>query len=252
MFHYTELTPKINTYCFFKLSPRKIKYDDLGIEVKLIDYNDLEVFLPITEINKKKFNITTFFKFDTIYPAIVYSIDNNNVSISYSKIKEEKRNQLLKGFEIQIKICKILSNLKNQFPNSTILNPIIIDFVDNNYDDIQKIYQNILLKPEYISTDEIVKDYIIKNRNIIKPIYEQYFSLIVIDINGIQILKDVLKEINNEYKVKIISSPLYCIEFNDLTLIDNIKEKIEKSIININCIYEIKELVTVKELEVDF
>ncbi len=64
MFHYTELMPKINTYCFFKLSSRKIKNDDIGIEVVLIDYNNLEAFIPITEINRKKFNIATFFKME--------------------------------------------------------------------------------------------------------------------------------------------------------------------------------------------
>jgi hypothetical protein len=56
--------PKINTYCFFKLSSRKIKNDDIGIEVVLIDYNNLEAFIPITEINRKKFNIATFFKME--------------------------------------------------------------------------------------------------------------------------------------------------------------------------------------------
>ena len=252
MYHYENIKPKINTYCFFKLSLRRIRPDDLGVEVLLIDYNNLEVFIPITEINRKKFNITTFFKLDTIYPGIVYSTEDDRIMISYSKIKEEKREKLLKAFEIQTKISKMITQILTKFPNSTILNPIIIDFVDQPFDKVQNEYQNILLNPEQISSDEVVKKYIIEHRNITEPVYEQHFMLTIIEINGLQILKEILTEINKEYKVKIISSPLYCIEFHDLTQVDKIKEKLENSIKNFELLFELKELITVKELYVEF
>jgi translation initiation factor 2 alpha subunit (eIF-2alpha) len=256
MYHYENIKPKINTYCFFKLSPRRIRPDDLGVEVLLIDYNNLEAFIPITEINRKKFNITTFFKSDTIYPGIVYSTEDEHIMISYSKIKQEKREKLLKAFEVQSKISKIITEIRTKFPSIDILNPIIIDFTDQNYDDIEKIYQNILLNPEQISLNELVINYIIEHRNIIKPVYEQHFMLTIIESNGLQILKEILTEIlteiNKEYKVKIISSPLYCIEFNDLTQIDKIKETLEHSIKNNELLFELKDLITVKELHVDF
>jgi len=252
MFHYTKFTPKINTYCFFKLSSRRIKSDDIGIEVVLIDYNNLEAFIPITEINRKKFNITTFFKPETIYPAIVYSIDDKRIMISYLKIKEEKREKLLKAFEIQTKICKMITTIKTKYPNSVILNPVYIDFTDANYDDLEKIFINILLNPDEITSDENVNNYIKNNRKIIKPVYEQHFMITILETNGIQKLKEILTEINKEYNIKIISSPLYCVEFNDLTKTDNVKEIIENKIKDVECLFEMKELITVKELYVEF
>jgi len=251
MSHYNEFTPRINTYCFFKLSPRRIKSDDLGIEVILIDYNNIEAFIPITEINRKKFNITTFFKPDTIYPGIVYAIDDKRIMISYSKIKQEMREKLIKGFDIQSKLAKLIIMIRTKYPESTINNPICIDFTDNDYDNLEKIYQNILLNPEQLSPDDNIKKYIIDNRNLSLPIYEQQFMITILETNGIQILKNVLSEINNNYKVKIISSPLYCVEFNDLTQTDNIKEIIENKIKDVECLFEMKELITIRELYVD-
>lgn len=252
MYHYNELTPKINTYCFFKLSSRRIKSDDLGVEVLLVDYNNLEAFIPITEINRKKFNITTFFKSDIIYPAIVYSIDETRIMISYSKIKEDKREILIKNFEIQNKIAKLNSTFKTKFPESIVLNSVCIDFTDNNYDNLEKIYQNILLNPKQLSSDENIQKYIIDNRNLIQPIYEQHFMITILETNGIQKLKNVLTEINEKYKVKIISSPLYCVEFNNLSQSDNIKDIIQSKIKDVECLFEMKDLITVKELYVEF
>jgi translation initiation factor 2 alpha subunit (eIF-2alpha) len=252
MYHYTELSPKVNTYCFFKLSSRRIKSDDIGIEVILVDYNNIEAFIPITEINRKKFNITTFFNLDTIYPGIVNSIDNKRIIISYSKIKEEKREKLLKNFEIQNKIFLMMTSIKTKYSESNILNPITIDFTDGNYDEIENQYQNILLKPDVITSDDIVKKYIIDNRKIIKPIYEQHFIITILETNGIQILKNILTEINDIYKVKIISSPLYCVEFNDILQSDNVKYIIENKTKDVKCLFEMKQLITVKELYVEF
>lgn len=252
MYHYNELTPKINTYCFFKLSTRRIKSDDLGIEVLLIDYNNIEAFIPITEINRKKFNITTFFNSDTIYPAIVYSIDDKRIMVSYSKIKQEKREKLLKAFEVQQKITKLITTIKTKYPSTLISNPVYIDFTDNNYDDIEKIYQNILINPEELSLDENVRNYIIENRNLIQPIYEQHFMITILETNGLEILKSILTEINKEYKVKIISSPIYCVEFNDLSQSENIKDIIQSKIKDVECLFEMKDLITVKELYVEF
>jgi len=218
----------------------------------LVDYNNLEAFIPITEINRKKFNITTFFKSDIIYPAIVYSIDETRIMISYSKIKEDKREILIKNFEIQNKIAKLITTFKTKFPESIVLNPICIDFTDNNYDNLEKIYQNILLNPEQLSSDENIQKYIIDNRNLIQPIYEQHFMITILETNGIQILKNVLTEINEKYKVKIISSPLYCVEFNDLSQSDNVKDIIQSKIKDVECLLEMKDLITVKELYVEF
>ena len=252
MYHYNDLKPKINTYCFFKLSTRKIKSDDLGVEVLLIDYNNLEAFIPITEIKRKKFNITTFFNSDDIYPGIVYSIDNERVMVSYSKIKEDKREILIKNFEIQNKIAKLITTFKTNFPETIILNPVYIDFVDKNIDELHKIYENILLEPSEITEDDKVKNYIIENRNVSYPVYEQRFELTIIDTNGLEILKNILRELNKELKVKIISSPLYCIEFNDSKQSEIIKQKLEDTIKNIECLFEIKELTMIKNLHVEF
>ena len=127
-----------------------------------------------------------------------------------------------------------------------------IDFTDGNYVDLEKLYKDILIDPEKITSDIEVKQFIIENRKLVKPIYEQQFTLTVLESNGVEILKSILNEINKQYKLKIISSPLYAIEFENLDLHQEIKDKLEKSIENIECIFEITEFNISKELEIDF
>jgi len=115
----------------------------------------------------------------------------------------------------------------------------------------ESVFFNILLNPDKLSSDDNIRNYIIENRNLHKPIYEQHFIITILETNGIQILKNILTEINTKYKIKIISSPLYCVEFNDLSQSDNVKEIIENKIKDIECLFEMKELITVKELHVD-
>ena len=111
-------------------------------------------------------------------------------------------------------------------------NPVDIDFTDGNYVDLEKLYKDTLIDPEKITSDNEVKQFIIENRKLVKPIYEQQFTLTVLESNGIEILKSILNEINKQYKLKIISSPLYAIEFENLDLHQEIKDKLEKSIEN--------------------
>jgi translation initiation factor 2 alpha subunit (eIF-2alpha) len=253
MYHYNDQNPKLNTYCFFKLSTsRRIRSDDLGVEVNLLDYNNLEAFIPITEINRKKFNIQTYFKPDIIYPGIIYLIENGKINVSYSKIKEEKREKLLKNFDIQTKFANLFNRIKNRFSESDIFNPIDIDFSDGNYADLEKLYKDTLINPEKITSDNEIQKFIIENRKLVKPIYEQQFTLTVLESNGVEILKSILNEINKHYRLKIISSPLYTIEFENLDLHQEIKDKLEESIINVECIFEITEFNISKELQVEF
>ena len=218
----------------------------------LVDYNNLEVFIPITEINRKKFNITTFFKPETIYPALVYSIDNNLINISYSKIKKEKKEKLLKSFEIQTIIVKFIKHLENKFSPKDILNPVHIDISDLEQPEVEKIYQKILLNPNEITTNIDIIAYINQNKKIIKPIYSQSFTLIVIEPNGLEILKTILNELNKKYDTKIIASPLYSIEFDDFTKHDDIKTYIIDIVSNYKTLFEMTEFEVIRELEIKF
>jgi len=252
MYHYDDLIPKINTYCFFKLSSRKIRSDDLGVTVELEDYDNIEAFIPITEINRKKFNIQTFFKYNEIYVGIVYSVEPSMIMISYSKIKEDKRNQLLKSYEYQKIITQFIDKLKTKFPSESITNPVKIDMSNSNEVELKKIYMDIILDPKLLTSNlEIIK-YIETNRKISKPIYNLYFTLLIVESNGLEKLKTILSEINKEYMINIVSSPLYLVEFYDQTEFNLIKEKLSNLIEKYDVIFELKDTTTVKETDIYF
>lgn len=260
-----ETRPVLDTVCFVKLADYTIKPNDLGVYVKLIDYDDIDGFIPLTEINKYKISIQKIFKHDKIYPCLVSSYEKDLINLSYMRIKEKERERLLEQFNFAQRINTI-TELVNEYRITKNLNRISL-LESNMYNDstIQILYDDILEHPTKYFGEESIEP--IKNRIKIQPSESlKEFQLIICQEDGLNILKKTLNlfqsYIDENYnsnsnlidaKIECVSSPIYGIRFSHLDtcaellkeLFNNFEIILEKNMIN--AILTENELKTYKQ-----
>jgi translation initiation factor 2 alpha subunit (eIF-2alpha) len=259
-----DTLPILNTVCFVKLANYNIKPNDLGIYVKLVDYDDMDGFIPLTEINKYKVSIQKFFKYDKVYPCLVSSHEKNLINLSYMRIKEKERERLIEQFNFAEKINTI-TNLVNEYNVKNDLKQIKLlesDMYENS--EIETLFNEILENPAKYFGEKSIEP--IKDRIKIEPSESlKEFQIIICQEDGLNILKKTLKLFQNhideisdnvnliDAKIECISSPMYAIRLKHnetkpiiLTEIFNKFEKILE-INNINAILTEKDLKTYKQ-----
>ena len=120
--------PPMDSICFVELADYNMKPTDLGVYVKIIDYDSREAFIPLTEISKWKTNLQKIFKHGKIYPCSVFSYDTKIINLSFMKIKEDKREGLLEQFTYAQKIIEIQIFLEEMgFKTDSLLDPSMYD-----------------------------------------------------------------------------------------------------------------------------
>ena len=251
--------PKLDSIVFGKLSTKhSIKNDDLGIYFVLEDYNNLEAYISCSEINRWKVNLPRFFSYDKSYPFLVLSYDKNMPILSYSKIKQEQRDNLLKANVFQNKYVKlfnkILSNLKNSITSEDVDKLINIfhtsfpgddeykEVMFNNSDVFETSYYELLNNPLSLFEDsnesELADKYVDEYNKlvVIKPYtLNKEFKLKIFNENGLNILKSIFSDLQTKYtefEFKCVSSPTYLIQKTGLTYDEDKKifEQIESDI----------------------
>jgi translation initiation factor 2 alpha subunit (eIF-2alpha) len=250
--------PPLDSYCFVTLADYNIKSTDLGVYVKIVDYDMIEGFIPLTEISKYKINLQKLFKYGKIYPCTVFSYDTNIINLSCIKIKEEIKEKLMEEFNYSTKINEIRDFLtSNKLKCPYFIQPYMYDKYKEKT--IEKLFNNILENPEkYFGKDEFE---LLKTKISFQPSESIYkFKLIVCDEDGITKLKLVLNlfnerllNYNSESKIECISSPIYSIRSKHINLNENsfklifedFKELILKN--NITAIFEEDELIVYKQ-----
>lgn len=222
--------PPLDSICFVQLADYNIKSTDLGIYVKIVDYDMMDGFIPLTEISKYKVNLQKVFKYDKIYPCIVFSYDKNLINLSFSKIKEEKKSSLVREFVFANKINNIREFLKkNCFEISSLLDPSMYESLL-----VEKLFNEIVETPDkYFNQKE---SELIKTKISCEPTEAiKQFKLIVCQADGLNKLKQALKmfqeylsQFNHifEAKIECISSPIYSIRLKYINLNDSFFEKI--------------------------
>lgn len=263
---YSLTEPISRSIVFVKPIQHKIKSDN-GVYVEMIEYNNLEGFIPCTEINRWKVNLDTFFKYDKIYPCLVLRKDGNNFDLSFIKVRKSDINILEDAYTYMSRIVNIIEKLArdlnltqeqiNVLCENTIykiLYPQLYDKVMAEQKNIIKDkFEQILLNPKLlfnnnenknenidIDIDIDIDKYVnsIKKRVIIKPlIMSKEFTLTIIDDNSLEKLKEIFKQIikntsiYNNCMIECKSSPKYYIKLegdNEQSVIENID-----SIVNI-------------------
>jgi translation initiation factor 2 alpha subunit (eIF-2alpha) len=251
-----DTLPILNTVCFVKLADYNIKPNDLGIYVKLVDYDEIDGFIPLTEINKYKINLQKIFKYDKIYPCLVSSYEKNLINLSYMRIKEKERERLIEQFNFAQKINTIYELVnENKMLESCM------------YDDstMETLFYDILENPTKYFKEKSLEP--IKNRIKIEPSESlKEFQLIICQEDGLHILKntlnlfqsyiDEISENNSNLinaKIECKSSPIYAIRFshleNDTELYTEMFKKFESILEknSINAILTENELITYKQ-----
>jgi translation initiation factor 2 alpha subunit (eIF-2alpha) len=253
---YSNSEPQIRGIVFIKPIQHKIKSEN-GVYVEMIEFNNLEGFIPCTEINRWKVNLDTFFKYDKIYPCLVLRKYNENPStydLSYIKIKKTDIKLLEDAYNYMLKIVNIIKKLivdekmSDESAKYLIENTIHKSLSQNLYDEciseqkniIKLLYNEILINPNKLfkyskySINEI-ENFVqkIKERITIKPmILNKEFKLIILENNSLEKIKNTINNINKlicdsniNSKIECKSSPIYYFRVEDFD-----KEKLKSNI----------------------
>lgn len=261
-FYKTQI-PKENDIVFVRIRDDLIKSSDRGIYVDLVEYGNIEGFILCTEIrNKTKLNTT--FKRDKIYPCMVLSIRDNNIDLSYSKVRKDDIPLLEEAYKSCNSIInlskKIISEMNmneeeaNKFTENTVhrilrpekYNECIVSGVNL----FKVLYEELALDPnkifgrgnsEYVENE---KNSIIETINKMKHIGQievtKYFKLNVYSDNSLDTIKQIIRRArenldNGKIRVECECSPVYKIIVYGMKLkeIENELSKVEENIKNI-------------------
>lgn len=196
---------------------------------KLLEYNDLEGFVPITELDRKVFDPEKQFKNNTVYPMVVTGFTQSedgkmSVDLSYKKVQKDTRNELLLNFGNVNKLYGMLKEFcfLTQVPfdvaQSLVLFPKFEVCAQQYLTEAGALYKQYLRNPsEFFSdVDQSLQDQIalfvenMKSRlNITHMIIYQQFRLWVMQNNSLNILKSVLSYQANGGQIEYVSSPKY-------------------------------------------
>ena len=228
MFYNTkDNMPPLDSICFVELADYNIKPTDLGVYVKIVDYDMMDGFIPLTEISKYKVNLQKIFKHNKIYPCVVFSYDKNLINLSFFKIKEENRSSLIREYVFANKINSIREFLKtNSFETSSLLDPTMYETLS-----VEKLFNKIVETPEAYFNEK--QSELIKTKIKYEPTEAlKEFKLIICQSDGLNKLKTALKLLqeylsifNYDATVECVSSPIYAIRLKYINLDENFFEE---------------------------
>lgn len=235
MYHYgtkniVKTIPAINDIVFVEIT----KFSGTNTYCRLLEYNDLEGFVPITELDRKVLDPEKQFKFNIIYPMVVLSViqsgdGNQSVDLSYKKVQKDTRSDLLLKFGNIKKLYGILEEFcfLTQVPfdvaQQLILFPKFEMSAQQYLTNADLQYKQYLKNPSefFADVDQSIQPQILtfvenmKNRlTITKMIVYQQFRLWVMQDNSLEILKSVLLYKGDGYEIEYVSSPKYQFTIN--------------------------------------
>ncbi|XWV26930.1 putative translation factor [Tupanvirus soda lake] len=260
------------------------KITDLGVYVELIEYNNIEGLIILSDLSKSRFrSINKVVKIGKRFAACVQTLDvkSNNITLSKKIVSDDEAKQC----ENNYKTLKYIYDLVNFFIrkmqkdyNITItLDTIYKTFVwslSNDAEflifalksaskDFNKVYENKLdnVDPIWIECFKEVLSLKFKNKEVL---LEAILEITCYETSGINIIKNTLLEASgmaNEqfpYKIKLVKSPYYSIIIRTnnqepavkliTEVIDIIKMNLEKNGAFIK-IVKMPEIVLDKEFE---
>lgn len=225
-----KTVPSINDIVFVEIT----KFSSGNTYCRLLEYNDLEGFVPITELDRKVFDPEKQFKFNTTYPMVVLSVrqsanGDTSVDLSYKKVQKETRNDLLLKFSHINKLYGMIYEFcfLTQIPQDVAQSLILFPKFDMNAQqyliNAESQYKQYLKNPSdfFLDVDQSIQPQIstfvenMKSRlEITKMIVYQQFRLWVMQNNSLEILKTVLHYKGDGYEIEYVSSPKYQLTIN--------------------------------------
>lgn len=261
--------------------------DEYGYHGNLIEYDDLEGFISLSEIVKTKYIKKHILKIGDLLPMIVLKVDCNKRIVDLSKKRIESKDE--PTIMCRYKTCVSINKLVNEcyimylkhcdVSSSDIIHSIndIMDttvwklYEDNEDKNYTIIYRDILKNPKIILTNELfANDFIeralpniTKRVTISNTVMEKCITLYMLEDNAISKIKDVFAitiPSNHDYKISflIASPPQYKIIIEGpsrdkiLQLLDLIQHEMEKNSSKYSCILTFEKPKSVCETSYDY
>ena len=162
MSYYGNSFPEINEVVYVTLSSRS----EHGLYFKLVEYNNKEGFLMLSEIEKKIYYIRDkYFSYGKVYPMIVVDLEfdddddensedscqNYKINLSHKKISADDRDKYIKYFQHISRIYRLtseFSKLSNLMMKEIL--PLTMWRLMNkeNLESSQETFKSILEKPK--------------------------------------------------------------------------------------------------------
>ena len=266
-----------------------VRITDLGVYVKLLEYNDIEGLIILSDLSKSRFrSINKIVSIGKKFPASVTNVDKNtnNISLSKKEVSIDEANECENNFKTSKQIYDLVNlfvrKLDKLCPDSDPKmdiesaymafiwciseNPqILYQSLRNAVKDFDKIYGNKLdgIDPQIVKHFRDVLSIKFREKNIL---LEAILEITCEEHNGINIIKSALLKgqslATNEYpfKIKLVKAPYYSITLNTIsqeiaittinTAIFTIKNELEINNANIKII-KLPQIVIDKEFEPD-
>lgn len=250
MYFYSERFPKVDdiVMCYVR------KVNTEGIYVDLLEYNNINGFVPLNEVSKVRVkNIKKILDEDKIYPLLVISVDEikGYIDLSNKFIGDpEETNNFVEKYNRYKKCVGIIKGFTTTIIQDTqeyiekILHPVprnlVIDFLiecKRYKENVNKLNINEEFKEKFY---EYLQSHLQEDKyNVIYTIAIQST-----DLDGLKNIKEVLKTVPNDIQVRLLNSPNYTISIHNTIEKDQAINKIsealvdlEKKLIDKNCIY---------------
>lgn len=227
------------------------KIEDTGLSVFILDYQKKEALMPLQELSRKKISsIRTLFKEGDIKPLLVLRVDNKKGFIDLSNKyinmardeidRLEKYTVVIRIFYQWLHLTKKLEQWNDVMSSSvwlyskTDIYNHLID-IKTQTKEIKDIFPNLALNDNINSLLKLIND----NINYTLEL-ELHLKLIVWESNAINIIKEILKLIENDFGLPLHISvpPNYTFLYkssdkNKMFLLkDTLEELIKSKLIN--------------------
>lgn len=217
--------PNLNEIVFAKIT----RFSGTNTYCELLEYNNLEGFISITELDKRVLDPEKQFKFETIYPLVVTAVNKRPtgicIDLSYKKVHKDTRQNLLTQFTYVGKLYTMLNEfcfntrVPFELAQHSILFPLLEMQSQQYLTNAESQYKQYLKSPSefFSNVDDSLEQHLLNfttnmrsRLTITRMSVYQNFRLTIKDTNdSLHILKTILSYSHNNAKIEVIASPKY-------------------------------------------
>ncbi|MBA42889.1 MAG: hypothetical protein CMF62_02630 [Magnetococcales bacterium] len=254
---YKNKFPKKDDYVKVRITSEDI--DCHGYHAELLEYNNIEAFMPLSHISKKRRirSKKQLVDIDKIMFLQVIEVDKEKGYIDLSKkhIDEDLEGQAEIDFDYSQKLLELaysiyilyrhyLNEKESTFDDKNLKETVINETIWNLYDTFKRVnykelYEDILDNIDKLWIDyfnETIFDEVFKTRclktltnrmKVDETVLEYVFSIYCLEEDAVTTLKDILNVEHDKISLTINSPPKYRIVSSGL-IIEDVKERINK------------------------
>ena len=203
------------------------KVSDIGARVKLLEYNNIEGMITLTEISRKRIrSLKGVISVGEVMPALVIRMDNEYIDLSKNKVSNNEYDSAMKLYHQRKHVHNLINHVAScaSYP----LDALYTEFIWKN-DDPHLTLNKIVgcnddeasnLMDNYDIPAEIKKDIIkesrerfkVKNKTIFAHVDVTCFTVYGIDAIKEALLAGINTSVDVPIKINLVTSPKYTIK----------------------------------------